>query len=422
MKKTLFYVTMAMALLASCSNEVVDDMASDGDNVAIALGLASPTVKVGTRGTGTVGDVEGTNNVWHGQPIYVIMTDADFQYAKSGATFNGQTNAEIYPNTEFIAPGGDNKFVPTSAQGAVERADAFDHQIKYYPHTGTFNFFAYAMGRTPGNVPTVTQGPDAYTVPVKIDGSQDLMTAVAPTNEDIDGVESSKLYSAASARKGVQPTLTFHHELARFTFYVKAGNDNALGGKDERGEYKTDQAVRITKVVLKSKTSGKMVVARPSATRETSNIVWTAGQAKEELQLKQRNTNVENPWITNLEALEENKLASTEIYQQVGNESLLVAPNEEEYDGYIEIVQKLATYDEHVADPQYTDAKNTFYFKLKASDVKKTVDGNPVTVTSFEPGMAYNVNLIVYGSEIIIADTQLTAWVTGGNIEIDPDK
>lgn len=416
MKKVFFYAAAALSVLASCSKETVENAPVDGDNVAIALNLASPSV-IGTRGTGTIGDTEASgNNVWHGQPIYVIMTDEDFNFASYEGVSDNLTG-EIYPDVEFIAPGGANQFVTTSVAGAVERADAADHQLKYYPHDGKFNFYGYAMGLTPGAQRTKAALEDgAYVVDVEIDGSQDLMTAVAPTDKKIGEVDASKLYSAYAARRDVQPTLTFNHELARFTFFVKAGNDNALGNGD------ADYAVRIKKVVLKSKTTGKMIVARPDATREVSNITWD-DQEKTELVLKQRYTNNgELQYTANLVELTEQTLDSKDEYVQVGNESLLVAPGDDEYEGYIEVVQLLPLYDEHEADRQPEDVTNTFSFTLKASDVKKTVDGQPVTTTMFEPSKAYNVNLVVYGSEAIVVNTTLAPWVEGGDINIDPDQ
>lgn len=428
MKKVFFYAAAALSVLASCSKETVENAPVDGDNVAIALNLASPSV-IATRGTGTIGDTkESGNNVWHGQPIYVIMTDEDFNFASYKSDEESQNlKGQIYPDVEFIAPGGKNQFVTTSVAGAVERADAADHMLKYYPHDGKFNFYGYALGLEPG-AERKTAEPDPedgfYKVEVKIDGSQDLMTAVAPIDKNINGVDASKLYSAYAARSkngGVQPTLNFNHELARFTFKVKAGNDNALGGNHP------EQAVRIKKVVMKSKYSGKMIVARPDATRDENNIEWDQENKKDykELELKQRIVvNGEPQYTADLIALEEQALASKDEYVQVGNESLLVAPGDEEYECYIEVVQLLPLWDGHEPNPgiEPEDQPNTFHFPLKASEVKKADElDRPVTITKFEAGKAYNVNIIVYGSEEIVVNTTLAAWENGGDIDIDPD-
>ena len=122
------------------------------------------------------------------------------------------------------------------------------------------------------------------TVPLVINGTQDIMAAqtaltrqdtvtlVEPllTLEDADKDGSlikdladntaaqnrfngyaKSLYSAKTARKGVQPNLVFSHLLTRFTFDAKAyKEDFAANNADE---------IRIKKIVVYSKTSGNIV-------------------------------------------------------------------------------------------------------------------------------------------------------------------
>ena len=116
------------------------------------------------------------------------------------------------------------------------------------------------------------------TVPFIIDGSQDVMAASTElTKYDADrlnGGDASdprenvelyypeetfknyarSLYSAKTARKGVQPNLKFKHLLTRFTFDAKqmadATNDGLLND---------NEAVRIKKIEVKSKVSGEIV-------------------------------------------------------------------------------------------------------------------------------------------------------------------
>ena len=134
------------------------------------------------------------------------------------------------------------------------------------------------------------------TIPLVIDGTQDVMAAqtaltqqdtltlVAPLplsdgNSDgflrkelaanseaqkrFDGYAQS-LYSAKTARKGVQPNLVFSHLLSRFTFDAKAyKKDFAANNADE---------IRIKKIVVYSKTSGN-IVAQYKAVNITDNNV-----------------------------------------------------------------------------------------------------------------------------------------------------
>ena len=128
--------------------------------------------------------------------------------------------------------------------------------------------------------PAVTSGTidqAKITVPFIIDGSQDVMaasteltltdayklngeTAVDPVADEVKdyyGETTFKnyarsLYSAKTARKGVQPNLKFQHLLTRFTFDAKQMADATNDGVD-------DEAVRIKEIKVKSKVSGEIV-------------------------------------------------------------------------------------------------------------------------------------------------------------------
>ena len=144
---------------------------------------------------------------------------------------------------------------------------------------------------TPGNIAEAK-----ITIPLVIDGTQDVMAAqTALTQQDtltlvdplplsdgnsdnflrkelaenpeaqkrFDGYAQS-LYSAKTARKGVQPNLVFSHLLSRFTFDAKAyKKDFAENNADE---------IRIKKIVVYSKTSGN-IVAQYKAVNITDNSV-----------------------------------------------------------------------------------------------------------------------------------------------------
>lgn len=172
---------------------------------------------------------------------------------------------------------------------------------------------------TPGDIATAN-----ITVPFIIDGSQDVMaasteltltdayklngeTAVDPVADEVKdyyGETTFKnyarsLYSAKTARKGVQPNLKFKHLLTRFTFDAKqmadATNDGLLND---------NEAVRIKKIEVKSKVSGQIVAkysnlndgiqnTDPSYVPTGLNYVIksemnTTGDAEESLQLKKR--------------------------------------------------------------------------------------------------------------------------------------
>lgn len=78
MKKQFFYAAMALAVMSSCSKDNDPGIGNPDDNndkAVIALGVDVPTVTALSRGTGSVGDVEGENNKWNSQRLYIHMVD-----------------------------------------------------------------------------------------------------------------------------------------------------------------------------------------------------------------------------------------------------------------------------------------------------------------------------------------------------------
>ena len=294
MKKMFFFALAAAGMLTACSNE--DTLGGNGEqNVSeqqIRLGVASS--KVQTRGTGTVGGMTDTENVWAGQTLWVYMLQkgsmelALYKSPAVGATAAAET--EVFNNKKFTAPTTVTSGLATTADGT----------IAYYPVSGNYDFWGYRVddavaGGTP-TVKTVNDNGDEVAadqatkrvVDITIDGSQDIMAGkAAPSNDEVTalGGYADNFYSAYAARKGVQPNITFNHLLTRFTFEVRAGS-KATAGLPAGGN--TD-AVKVTGVSVDSKTTGTLTVAYTGATKEAADLLTFTGAASP-LTLKQRST------------------------------------------------------------------------------------------------------------------------------------
>ena len=278
MKKLFLFATIAASgLFVSCSSS--DDAVSDAQNTAIEDVDANgrPAIHVGigniaqmaTRGTGTVGGVEGfgadltgeVTNKWAGQHINVFMftkgaLDNDgniIEAQKYETTFNltniaapNENPNYLYNNTEMVTPGSAENKIPgmgAFAQTNSDEAMIEDGTIQYYPLSGNFDFFGYHLDdaldpdvaqATPATVDYYINkdDDDKWTVPFVIDGTQDLMSTKAALTTAQEGKISGRpndYYSAYAARKDVQPILSFNHLLTRFAFFVKAGNKDAAG-------------------------------------------------------------------------------------------------------------------------------------------------------------------------------------------------
>lgn len=418
MKKMFFFALAAAGMLTACSND--DTLGGNGEqNVSeqqIRLGVASS--KVQTRGTGTVGGMTDTENVWAGQTLWVYMLQKgsmDLAYYKSpavGTTAAAET--EVFNNKKFKAPNtADN-----TKSGLATTADG---TIAYYPVSDNYDFWGYRVDDAAvGGDPVVKTVDDTgaeveanvatkRVVDIKIDGSQDIMAGKAvPSADEVTklGGYAEKFYSAYAARKGVQPNITFNHLLTRFTFEVRAGS-KATAGLPAGGN---TEAVKVTGVSVNSKTTGTLTVAYTGATKEAADLLTFTGDASP-LKLQQRSaTAVDNN--DPLVALEPVSLTWTDENAAMGDvlkigEALLVAPGETEYPLTIALSQDVLQ--------KVGEAKVTMPLDQKAT-IK--MDG----AKKFEPGKSYKVTITVYGLEDIRVTATLVPWADGGSIDIDDDR
>lgn len=417
MKKMFFFALAAAGMLTACSNE--DTLGGNGEqNVSeqqIRLGVAS--AKVQTRGTGTVGGMTDTENVWAGQTLWVYMLQKgsmDLAYYKSpavGTTAAAET--EVFNNKKFNAPNA----ADNTKSGLATTADG---TIAYYPVSGNYDFWGYRVDDAVAGDPVVKLVNDAgdevaadqatkRVVDIKIDGSQDIMAGkAAPSTDEVAklGNYADNFYSAYAARKGVQPNITFNHLLTRFTFEVRAGS-KATAGLPAGGN--TD-AVKVTGVSVDSKTTGTLTVAYTGETKAAADLLTFTGDASA-LTLKQRDAALADNNAP-LVALEPVSLTWTDDAATIGDvikvgEALLVAPGQTEYPLTIALSQDVLQ--------KVGETKVTMPLEQKAT-IK--MDG----VKAFEPGKSYKVTITVYGLEEIKVTATLVPWVDGGSIDIDDDR
>ena len=415
----------SLGLLASCSSD--DDLSTGGNGkdglqqIKIGMGVQA---NVATRGTGTVGAVGEKENTWANQTVNVYMLNkGTLELAKFGED-------PIYDNTVLTTPDGNASGIATELVDGVA-------QYKYYPTTKTaFDFWGYRLddankatgiedqAGTDSKV-AVTNGEfvpyisgDSLLIGFKIDGTQDIMAGKAvPTEEDITKCGGKdNIYSAFAARRDVQPNIKFEHLLSRLNFQVLDGKKTET--TDE------DKAVKVTGITVKSKATGKLVIAYQGEATTFANVSdqlivdKDADSEKDaallkELKVKQRAEGA--PLTQNLEDLTpvtpkwNNGMA---MATQVG-EALLAIPADK-YEITINLEQEVQVKgDKNSPTPDDFQTKEYTY----NAELKNTV--NPEK--GFEPGYSYNVTITVYGLSEIQITTTLTPWKDGGNIEMNPE-
>ena len=312
-KKLFFALATTAALFASCSS---DDLSvsqapqapaiNDSELAQIQIGIKNPTAS--TRGTGTVGDLASeATNVWAGQTFNLFMFEKG-TFTTARKTVNEQ-EADIFNNAELTAPNANE------ATGAATLILNDVVNYNYYPTTGAFDFWAYRLDDAVTGDPvgvvgagsTATDDATEVTVPFEIDGSQDILVGVPDPAADLATLQESyptatadQIYSAYSARRGITPTLKFSHLLTRLNFMVKAGSQKVSDAAASVGAFATYNGFKVTKVTVKSKSTGNLVAAYKEGSAYTApQIVWTDGTqlwsdptSLTEMELKSRGVNV----------------------------------------------------------------------------------------------------------------------------------
>lgn len=419
----------SLGLLASCSSD--DDLSTGGNGkdglqqIKIGMGVQA---NVATRGTGTVGAVGAENNKWANQTVNVYMLNkGTLDLAKFGED-------PIYENTVLTTPADNHSGIATEFD-----RDGTTPLYKYYPtDKNAFDFWGYRLDdankatgiedqagtdskvavKNSEFVPYISG--DSLLIGFNIDGTQDIMAGKAvPTEEDIkkcDGEDN--IYSAFAARRDVQPNIKFEHLLSRLNFQVLDGKKTETTDED-----KAVKPVKVTGITVKSKATGKLVIAYQGEATTFANVSdqlivdKDADSEKDaallkELKVMQRDGSNLNANLVALQPVTPKWNNGTAMATQVG-EALLAIPADK-YEITINLEQEVqVTGDKNSPTPDDYQIKKYTY----TADLKNTV--NPEN--GFEPGYSYNVTITVYGLSEIVITTTLTPWKDGGNIEMNPE-
>ncbi|MCM1108662.1 MAG: fimbrillin family protein [Clostridium sp.] len=418
MKKSyLFAALVAMGAMTSCSNDTdvtpgaANQVENDGRQ-PIMFSLGTPSVSV-TRGTGSVGDLEGSEeNTWQGESLRLLMLNrtqegTPLSYAVLDPNkAMGTDNPYLFENEEVTAPSADEESEYVHYNGGVP---------KYYPLNNYYDFFAYHLDNAGDATIKKSADEETFSVDFTIDGSQDLMVAKAePNTFDLskltaagvaeDAAAAANLcYSSKAARYDVQPRLQFKHLLTRLKFSAIAGDAKAAGFFNE--EYNEARAVKIQSVEIIGYNEntdggvynkGEMAVAYTVAPEEI--ITWDEN-SKAEMVLKQRKEANKN-----LEKLDAVSLFETDKEGAVAvGEALLVKP-EMKYTLRVTVAQQ----------PDENEVNNkTISFNVELNTGKEGV--------AFMEGSSYNVTIKMFGLQKIEAIATLTGWADGGDVTLTPE-
>lgn len=381
---------------------------------------------------------------WAGQDLYIYgfeaAADGSFDYSSA-----------YIDNVKALAPAASGDPDNPTLQGAINVYNANARDINgniipntyYYYQDGTpenasngvrdflYNFYGYYVDSAAGNTPAPVKAEDSVKLDITIDGTQDVMLAatdkdadvVGKTRKDGDPLTTERLYSAYSARRTVVPNLVFKHQLSRFVFNIKAGNDKG-------------KLVMIESINVKSLTQGTLTIA-PNQSLTPAEGTTYANNATF-LELKQ----ADGSSLPALQGTEGSySLPDDAIVPGI---SVLPGDNDTSHDGFQRVGESIMVMP---GEAKYTLQLNVIQFKLADGNPDNNVASNRIAMQRFEqshiidltgtdynglsgltngqaaPGYQYTVDLTVYGPEEILINVTLTPWTEyGSHIGIDPDE
>ena len=447
MKKQFFYAAMALAVMSSCSK---DNDPGNGnpeesnDRAVIALGVDAPAVTANTRGTGSVGDVDGVNNKWDSQRLYIHMVDKE-----TGLEAEEADGTKIFDNTalEFRAPRKDaaDDNIRIYQTGSITD-DKGTIQYKYYPTNGTYTFYGYHVDDAAHDDATITA--DTKTVTgVTINGTQDLLSAKTialrtedatetdspyydfathlPTSDTWANLVQNYQFGARTARNNIIPVLKFTHQLARLKFFVRAGDAKAAAKKwntvtsqwDENADGANKLGMQVTKIMLTE------MVSKVDMDLENGTSAKN-GDATDNFTVCQKNAVTgQLEAITSVIPTYPHGNANIPSSDPDKNGTPIGEPVLFFPDGDVTLSIDLKQY---VVDTEDENNGGTKTYKEVTKEGQKLVvyqnkintDAADGTDT-FKPGYSYNVYITIYGLQDIRVSAVLTAWEEGGDINTD---
>lgn len=217
MKKYFFLAAAALVALAACSKSPLaetvdpDEIFTGSEMYPITFASNVVSTKAQVKGGGSVAAWNDSQTLY----VYGIKRDevADTLYWKDGIQID---------NVAAAAPA-------SGTEGAINVYDpAFPGENRpfYYDNSGRYDFFGYYVDDAfvaGQEIPELNSG--TITLPIQIDGTQDVMLAYADRDSAVKNTpySASKMFSAYGVRKGIIPNLKFEHQLSRFIFQVKKG-------------------------------------------------------------------------------------------------------------------------------------------------------------------------------------------------------
>lgn len=410
--KNLMLLAAGTLAMASCLRQNTWNPYTDGDElngnepVPVQLCTNRPVSSVDVKGQGALDNWDENQEVF----IYGIAREGKNAEATQKQELDFTGEGILIDNVKATNP---HAVDPPSDTQPIElyNPQTEPKEFFYYDEDRRYEFFGYyvddaATFDAETGAPKPDVGGDAITLPVTIDGSQDLMLAYAHKEDDNlkYGINVNRMYSAYSARKGIRPNLQFAHQLARFNVRVQSG-DFKKG--DEEAEALAAKLI-LAKVTVNSHNKGTLYIANRD---HYNNLPFLKVDESSSVPL-----DVWRPKDGVLCPLDEShgfRLVEGEgadmTAPQLDAGTVMVMPGQHKYTLYIGMRQ--AGYSSGLVE--YT-SEIDFDHVVAAPGLKR----DSVAVA----GHQYNIDVMVYGLQAVNVVVSMAEWQYAGDFILDHDR
>ena len=423
MKK--YYIAAALCLLAlgACKKNAGDstDPEETLEPAPVTLCSQQPLDVIQTKGMGILDGWKDDMQLY----VYAIAREGENSASTSQARLD--FNSILIPNWPVYERKADPVEGTDRYPILVYRDDTSDPKEPfYYDENRRYEFFGYFVDDACGEGTPQPQVVDneKITLDVKIDGSQDLLLAMAHKGMDNEtpggeSINANRMYSAYAARKGITPNLRFMHQLSRFNIYVSSG-DNGNGQED------LARKLTISRFLVQSNDEGTLVIAHANHADflDPEYDAETQGAYIPHLDITDKPLSGEGaqPFLYirddqqqpvgpehKVRLIEEE--ADLTTAKKLG--SVMVMPGKQKY------ALQLGLEQDGYNMGSGTAQETILTYNIDFSKLIPLEGAEPDTEA--QPGHQYNVELVIYGLQEVMITVSMSNWEPSGSFHIDPD-
>lgn len=388
---------------------------------------------IATRGTGVFDDEHAgklANSLFY---VYAfraaedadgnIVHNTDYRETSSGGTASDQDRLTA---ADCLLDGADYNFgMPTKL--TADRNGTLEPQTtqKLYFSSAFqdvgYDFFVYHIDDFEPTAANTHREADRIYYDLEIDGSQDIMSGMAPkltrdvldekirdgkltiTKSDQEQILDIGNYCTFAAHRGVYPVMAMKHRLTRMQFLAYPGDESA------------DNVV-IKGISVESRYRGRLTVAA----RNTDETGIEFDSDRRDLELREASPDGVSPcpplnsdgYVVSYDG----SMALLPWDERPGlkiGESLMLAPDSE----YALTLYYTQTVDVGGGKTEQRDLKSRYLLKAQETSYFKDPETGAYI---FRPGYVYSVKIVVYGLQEIKVSANIEGWEYGGDIVLDP--